>query len=84
MGDLAQPFGMSWPAITKHVKVLERAKLVRREQDGRIHRMHLQARPMREARAWIDQYRRFWEARFDALERFLAEAAHDTPAGGGR
>jgi DNA-binding transcriptional ArsR family regulator len=64
---------MTWPAITKHVKVLERAKLVRREQDGRVHRMHLEAKPMREARAWIDEYRRFWEERFDALDQFFAE-----------
>jgi DNA-binding transcriptional ArsR family regulator len=77
MGDLARPAGISWPAVTKHVHVLERAQLVRREQDGRIHRMHLEAKPMRQARAWIDEYRKFWEARFDALDRFLAESADD-------
>ena len=75
MGELARPFGVSWPAVTKHVKVLERARLVRREQDGRIHRMHLEAAPMRAARSWIDQYRQFWEGQFDALERFLDETA---------
>lgn len=82
MGDLARPAHMSWPAVTKHVKVLERAKLVRREKDGRVHRMHLEAKPMREARAWIDEYRKFWEGRFDALDRFLAETADDESAGG--
>jgi DNA-binding transcriptional ArsR family regulator len=73
MGDLARPFDVTWPAVTKHVKVLERARLVRREQDGRIHRVHLAARPMKTARSWIDQYHRYWEQRFDALERYLDE-----------
>jgi DNA-binding transcriptional ArsR family regulator len=82
MGELARPFGISWPAITKHVKVLERAKLVRREQDGRVRRMHLEAGPMREARAWIDDYRKFWEERFDALERYLDETADEKPKKG--
>ena len=83
MGDLARPFGMSWPAITKHVKVLERAKLVRREQDGRVHRMHLEGKSLRDARAWIDKYTKFWEGRFDALEKFLDETADETPPKGG-
>lgn len=78
MGELAEPFGMSWPAITKHVKVLERAKLVRREQDGRVHRMHLHAKPLRTARAWIDKYEKFWEGRFDALEKFLEETTDES------
>ena len=84
MGDLAQPFGMSWPAITKHVKVLERAKLVRREQEGRVHRMHLEGKPLRDARAWIDKYAKFWEGRFDALEKFLEDTADDAPPTGGK
>ncbi len=73
MGDLAQPFGITWPAITKHVKALERARLVRREQDGRVHTIHLEAKPMRAARQWLDDYRMFWEQRFDALDAFLEE-----------
>src|SRR5262245_66037070 len=72
MRAVAQPFRMSWPAITKHVKVLERAKLVRREHDGRIHRIHLSAAPMHLASAWLDGYRRFWDERIDALARYLA------------
>lgn len=83
MGELAGRFSVSWPAVSKHVKVLERARLIRREQDGRIHRMHLQAKPMRHARAWIDEYRKFWEARFDALDRFLAETADEESANKG-
>ncbi len=73
MGALAKPFGVSWPAVTKHVKALERAKLVKRQHDGRVHRIFLAAGPMRAARAWIDEYRSFWEQRFDALERYLKE-----------
>ncbi len=79
VGDLAAPFKMSWPAITKHLKVLERAKLVRREKDGRVHRMHLRAVPMRDAQAWIDEYRQFWERQFGALAEFL-EATAEVPA----
>lgn len=82
MGDLAEPFGVTWPAITKHVKVLERAKLVRREQDGRVHRIHLEAKPMREARRWIDEYRKFWEKRFDALGHFLETTSESDEEGG--
>jgi DNA-binding transcriptional ArsR family regulator len=84
MGDLARPFDMSWPAITKHIKVLERAKLVRREQDGRVHRMHFQEKPLRDARAWIDKYTKFWEGRFDALEKFLEDTAEDASPKGGK
>jgi len=73
MGDLAQPFGMTWPAVTKHVKALERARLVKRVRDGRVHTIHLQARPMRAAQQWLDDYQMFWEERFDALDRLLEE-----------
>jgi DNA-binding transcriptional ArsR family regulator len=71
MRDIAEPFHMSWPAITKHVKVLERARLVRRELDGREHRIHLTAAPLHAAHDWIGDYRTFWEGRFDALARYL-------------
>jgi DNA-binding transcriptional ArsR family regulator len=76
MRDIAEPFHMSWPAITKHVKVLERAGLVRREQDGREHRIHLSATRLQTAHAWIEDYRSFWEERFDALARYLDEPKH--------
>ena len=72
MGELAAPFGMTWPAITKHVQALERANLVRRLQDGRVHRIELAVQPMREARAWLDEYRVFWDQRLDALDRHLS------------
>ncbi len=71
VGELARPFDVSRPAISKHLRVLERAGLVRRARDGRVSRCALDAGPMREAADWVDQYRRFWEAQLDALARYL-------------
>ena len=71
VGDLAAPHAMSLPAISKHLKVLERAGLIRRRKDGRVHRCSLDTAPMSAAVAWIETHRRFWEARFDALEDYL-------------
>ncbi len=62
---------MSLPAISKHLRILEEAGLIVRERDGRFHRMHLQSRPLKDAAAWLDHYRNFWNARFDALDDFL-------------
>jgi len=73
VGELGKPFAMSAPAISKHLKVLERAGLIAREKQGRVHRCRLDPEPMREASAWIEQTRRFWEERFDALENYLNE-----------
>jgi len=73
VGELARPFEMSLPAITKHLGVLERAGLLRRERLGRIKRCQLVPGPMKEASDWIEQYRQFWEDRFDQLARFLEE-----------
>jgi DNA-binding transcriptional ArsR family regulator len=78
--QLADPFEMSLPAISKHLKVLERAGLLAREIDGRVHRCHLEAEPLREAATWIAHYRRFWEDRFDSLARYLEETADDASA----
>jgi DNA-binding transcriptional ArsR family regulator len=71
--DLARPYRMSLPAVSKHLRVLENAGLVRRRRDGRIHRLKLEARPMQEAQAWIEEYRRFWEASFDRLDEYLKQ-----------
>jgi DNA-binding transcriptional ArsR family regulator len=73
--ELATPFAMSLPAISKHLRVLESAGLLQREIDGRIHRCRLAAEPMKDAAAWIAQYRAFWEAQFDALEKYLEATA---------
>jgi DNA-binding transcriptional ArsR family regulator len=71
MTELAEPFAMSLPAVSKHLRVLERAGLVARQREGRVHRMDLARGPLREAIAWLDEYRRFWEARLDALAASL-------------
>jgi DNA-binding transcriptional ArsR family regulator len=69
--ELAEPHDMSLPAVSKHLKVLEEAGLVVREKDGRVHRMNLNSKPMKDAAAWLERYRAFWEGKFDALEKFL-------------
>jgi DNA-binding transcriptional ArsR family regulator len=71
--DLARPYAMSLPAVSKHLRVLENAGLVRRRRSGRVHSLKLQAAPMRQAQAWIEEYRRFWEVSFDRLDEYLKE-----------
>jgi len=70
--ELAEPFQMSLPAVSKHVRVLERAGLVERRIDGRVHRCSLDPAPLREAERWLAQKRAFWEQTLDALTRFVA------------
>jgi DNA-binding transcriptional ArsR family regulator len=69
--DLARPFSISLPAISKHLRVLEKAGLIKRKRDGRVHRLRLEAKPMGDAVAWIERYRGFWEGQFDALADYL-------------
>ena len=69
--DLAAPFDMSLNAVSKHLRVLERARLVRREVRGREHLLSLEARPLREVAEWVGTYQIFWQQRLDALEGFL-------------
>jgi DNA-binding transcriptional ArsR family regulator len=64
---------MSLPAVSKHLRVLESAGLVHRRRDGRVHRLKLDAKPMRQAQAWIEEYRKFWEASFDRLDEYLKQ-----------
>jgi len=71
--DLARPYRMSLPAVSKHLRVLENAGLVRRQRDGRVHRLKLEAKPMQQAQAWIEEYRKFWEASFDRLDEYLKQ-----------
>ena len=70
--ELAQPFDMSLPAISKHLRILERSGLLTQEKDGRIRRCRLEPEPLQEAASWIDQYSHFWESQFDALADYLA------------
>jgi DNA-binding transcriptional ArsR family regulator len=69
--EIARPFPVSLNAISKHVKILERAGLVHRAVVGRKHYCRFNAGPLRRATAWLERYREFWEARLDALERHL-------------
>src|SRR5687767_7869547 len=71
VGELAARFDMSLPAASKHVRVLERAGLARIRREGRVRRTTLVAAPMRDAAAWIERYRRFWETQFDQLAEYL-------------
>ena len=71
--DLARPHSMSLPAISKHLRVLERAGLVSRSRCGRVHSLKLEAAPMKEAQDWIGEYRRFWEESFDRLDEYLKQ-----------
>ena len=73
VGELAAPFDMSLPAISKHLSVLERAGLITREREGRVRRCHLEREPLADALQWIADYGRFWEQSFDSLERLLAK-----------
>ena len=75
VGGLAGRFPMSFNAVSKHVKVLERAGLVRRRVRGREHMLRLQPGPLREASRWLEYYRTFWDARLDALEAMLVKDA---------
>jgi DNA-binding transcriptional ArsR family regulator len=69
--DLARPHAMSLAAVSKHLIVLEKAGLVKRRRNGRVHSLKLETKPMQEARAWIDRYRKFWEANLDQFEKYL-------------
>jgi DNA-binding transcriptional ArsR family regulator len=71
--ELAKPFPISLPAISKHLRVLERAGLISRRREGRRHMCQLKAEPMRRASEWLERYRAFWEARLDALEAHLQQ-----------
>jgi DNA-binding transcriptional ArsR family regulator len=71
VSELAAPYRMSLPAVSKHLRVLEGARLIVRRKNGRVHRCRLAAQPMRSASEWIAQYRRFWESQFDALSSYL-------------
>ena len=68
---LAKPHAMSLPAVSKHLRVLEKAGLLRRRRYGRVHEMQLEAKPLKQAAQWVAEYRRFWEGSLDRLADFL-------------
>ena len=71
--ELAAPFAMSLAAVSKHIRVLEEADLVRRNVVGRDHYLAINARPLRAASDWLAEYREFWDRRLDRLESLLKE-----------
>ena len=71
VNELAEPFAMTLPAVSKHLKVLERAGLITRGRNAQWRPCTLDARPLRDATEWMQQYRRFWEARLDRLDEHL-------------
>jgi DNA-binding transcriptional ArsR family regulator len=73
VSELAEPFHMTMPAISKHLKVLERAGLISRTREAQKRPCKLEAEPLKQAVTWIEQYRRHWDERFDRLEDYLTE-----------
>lgn len=71
--SLAKPYQMSLPAVSKHLRVLERAGLLRRRRYGRVHRLQLEAGPLKDAANWIEKYRLFWEGSLDRLAAYLED-----------
>lgn len=71
--ELAEPFEMSLPAISKHLKVLERAQLITRSRDAQWRPCQLNPEPLKDLADWLDHYRQFWEQSFDRLDEYLQE-----------
>src|ERR1700709_273754 len=83
VNDLAAPFDLTLPAISKHIKVLERAGLVTRGHEAQYRPCALNAAPLREVARWAERYRPVWEARFDRMDEYLA-GLRSTPRGSSR
>lgn len=81
IGELAEPFDMSFAGASKHVKVLEDAGLVARRREGRTHLIRIEARPLEEAERWLRQWERFWNARLDRLEAMIEQDKKEKPNG---
>jgi DNA-binding transcriptional ArsR family regulator len=75
--ELAAPLRMSFPAASKHVRVLERARLVRRRVAGRVHLCRIEGKPLARASDWLEGYRQIWESHFERLEELLDELQAD-------
>lgn len=82
VSDLSKPFSMSAPAVTKHLKVLQRAGLISQSRQAQWRPCKLQAKPLMEAADWVAQYRPHWEERLDRLEDYLQTLQTDTPTTG--
>lgn len=78
VGALAEPFDISLPAISRHLRVLRNAGLVSRHKDGRVRRCTLAAAPLQAASDWIERYRQFWEDQFDSLAEYLERTQEES------
>jgi DNA-binding transcriptional ArsR family regulator len=81
--ELAAPFEMSLPAVSKHLKVLERAGLITRGRTAQWRPCRLEAGPLRDLAGWVDQYRQFWQQSFDRLDDYLLDLQKGEPGGSG-
>ncbi len=81
MTELAAPFEMTLPAVSKHLKVLERAELIERSRHAQWRPCRLAPAPLKEVADWVEHYRALWEERFDRLEAYLGELVGDEPGG---
>ena len=84
VGELAKPFAMSGPAVSKHLKVLERAGLISRGRVAQSRPCRLEAAPLREVADWVEHYRTFWEQSFDSLDDYLHELQREENEDGER
>lgn len=82
--ELAEPFAISQPAVSKHLKILERARLISVGQDAQRRPRRLDGRPLAAASAWLEQYRQVWEMNFERLDALLDEMQHAAPKGARR
>jgi DNA-binding transcriptional ArsR family regulator len=78
--ELAAPFEMSMPAVSKHLRVLEHAGLIARGREAQWRPCKLKAEPLRQAYGWLDDYRKFWEESFDRLDEYLKKLQQEEPA----
>ncbi|MFC5585411.1 ArsR/SmtB family transcription factor [Nitratireductor kimnyeongensis] len=79
VNELAEPFEMTLPAISKHLKVLEKAGLVSRGKHAQFRPCRLEAAPLKDIAGWVEAYRRYWEASFDRLDSYLGEIQKEQP-----
>jgi DNA-binding transcriptional ArsR family regulator len=79
VGELAEPFEMSMPAVSKHLKVLERAGLIARGRDGQYRPCRLEPAPLKDVSIWLERYRRIWDERFDRLDAYLRDVQARAP-----
>ena len=82
--DLAEPFEMSMPAVSKHLRVLERAGLIGRSREAQWRPCRIEAEPLKQVAEWTEQYRRIWETKFDNLELYLQELKQKEARHGGK